>query len=335
MPQRLIRRLAILLSITVPVVAAAIEESEQLKIDPNKVISHEACLKCHGDEVEVWKQTPHFRTFRELHRSDAAKMIAAKMGIKSIKRGGVCIDCHYTAQTSGDSAKPVAGISCESCHGAAADWVAIHNDYGGPDVGKEAETPEHRLKRLGDSIRQGMRNPENVYLIAQSCYGCHTVPNEKLVNVGGHAAGSSGFELVAWSQGTVRHNFLRGGGSSNVPSTRERMRVMYIVGLMANLEYSIRATAEATEKSTFGVTSAKRAFEVRKQLAQIQEELNDPQLEEVLAAAYGVKLKLGNSDHLVSAARAISRAAFEFASTADGANFPSIDPLLPSESTYK
>ena len=65
-----------------------------------------------------------------------------------------------------------------------------------------------------------MNNPHNIYLIARQCYDCHTVPNERLVNVGGHLAGSQDFELVAWSQGMVRHNFLRTGGTTNAVLSR-------------------------------------------------------------------------------------------------------------------
>ena len=101
-----------------------------------------------------------------------------------------------------------------------------------------------------------MRNPINVYMLAQSCYRCHTVPDERLVNVGGHNVGSMDFEIVAWSQGTVRHNFLRSDGQSNEPSSPERLRQMFVAGMIADLEFSVRATAAATEKATFGVNAA-------------------------------------------------------------------------------
>ncbi len=44
-----------------------------------------------------------------------------------------------------------------------------------------------------------------IYDLAKTCYGCHVVPQEDLVNKGGHRAGSA-FELVSWSQGEVLHN---------------------------------------------------------------------------------------------------------------------------------
>ena len=83
----------------------------------------------------------------------------------------------------------VAGVSCELCHGGARDWLALHNDYGGPSVTKASESAEHQAKRVADSVARGMNNPHNIYLIARQCYDCHTVPNEKLVNVGKHKAG--------------------------------------------------------------------------------------------------------------------------------------------------
>ena len=65
---------------------------------------------------------------------------------------------------------------------------------------------------------------------------------------GGHLAGSQDFELVAWSQGMVRHNFVRTGGTANGAPSPAELRVMYVVGVMADLEYSLRAVAAATRK---------------------------------------------------------------------------------------
>ena len=292
-------------------------------------------MRCHGQEVAVWKQTPHFHTFKELHRRPEAKQIAERMGVRSIKRGDLCIKCHYTVQQVDGREKAVSGVSCESCHGAAKDWVAIHNDYGGPTATKQSESPEHRQQRVSDSIKNGMQNPANVYLIARSCYNCHTVPNEELVNVGGHAAGSNEFELVAWSQGMVRHNFLRADYASNAMSSPDRMRKMYVVGLMTNLEYSLRATASATTAATYGFASAERTFRIRRQLAELQEELNHPLLTQALDAAYSIKLKSNNADELNQAADQVGAAAFEFADKVDCSAMPAVDKFLPAPDQYK
>ena len=144
-----------------------------------------------------------------------------------------------------------------------------------------------------------MNNPHNVYLIAKQCYNCHTVPNEKLVNVGGHQAGSKDFELVAWSQGMVRHNFLRTGGTANAESTAAQLRVMYVVGVMTDLEYSLRAVAAATQKAAFGVASAERAVRMKRRLIEIQQLLNDPLIQPALDAVATVELRANNREALV------------------------------------
>jgi hypothetical protein len=228
----------------------------------------------------------------------------------------------------------VAGVSCESCHGGAADWLAVHADYGGEGVTKELETAEHRTKRVQESIARGMNNPHNVYLIARQCYDCHTVPNERLVNVGGHLAGSAEFELVSWSQGMVRHNFVRTGGTSNGTLSPAELRVMYVVGAMADLEHSLRATAAATEKATFGITSAQRAARMKQRLHEIQKLVNDPLIQPALDAVAEVELRLGNAEAILNAAADVGKAAYEFAEGTDGERLAPIDPSLPQPTQY-
>jgi hypothetical protein len=229
----------------------------------------------------------------------------------------------------------VAGVSCESCHGAATDWINIHADYGGANASAASESPEHRQQRRTAAIAAGMNNPSNLYLVARQCFSCHTVPDENLVNVGGHRSGSHQFELVSWSQGKVRHNFVHSAGGTNMPSPPGRLRVMYVVGTMTDLEYSLRATAAATDKSTFGVTCAKRAARMKKKLIEIQGLVNNPLLNAALEAVDTVELRLGNSAAIVAAADAVGKAAHDFAEIADGNQLTAIDGLLPRSDQYK
>ncbi len=303
--------------------------------DPDKVLTWESCAKCHASEVGVWKQTPHHQTFDELSRDPRASEICQKMGLRSVKRSDVCINCHFTLQTKGDKLKPVSGISCESCHGAAADWIEGHNDYGGNAATKESETEEHRDERLANSTAWGMRNTRDLYLIASSCFHCHTVPNEKLVNVGGHKAGSDDFELVRWSQGRVRHNFLRSDGQFNAPSPIERLRVMYVVGMIADLEFSTRATAEATEKSRYGLAVASRAARTASKLSKLNQVVQIEEVDAVLNAFADASLSTNNQDQLVEIADLIRQSGQEFAVNADGAELQEIDQFLPNENEYK
>ena len=316
--------------------------------DPHLVLGNDTCVKCHAAEIKVWQKTPHARTFDELHRRPEAKQIAEKLGLRSIKHEGRCVACHYTQQAE-DAASAVgrpasathgtlhaiAGISCESCHGAAKNWLDLHHDYGGENVTRLTESPEHRRRRIARSVAAGMRNPANVYSIAQSCYRCHTTADEELVNVGGHTAGSLDFEFVSWSQGSVRHNFVRSDGESNRPSSPERLRVMFVAGMIADLEASLRATARATEKATFGVTSAKRAARAAARLKSVAEKVDAPRLVEILGVFDSVSLKLNNAEQLSGAADRIAEFGYQFAGHRDGTALETLDPFIPPPDRWK
>ena len=107
------------------------------------------------------------------------------------------------------------GVSYKSCHGAAKNWVAVHHDYGGENLTWFDESPAHRNQRVANSVKACMRNPNNLYAVAQSSLRCHTTANEGLVNIAGHSAGSLEFEFVSSRQGLVRHKFLNTDGKTN------------------------------------------------------------------------------------------------------------------------
>jgi len=322
-----------------------------LHVDPSAVLGVESCEKCHAAEIQTWKATPHHDTFLTLHRKKEAQQIASKLGISSFKTDSNCVQCHYTMKQVGGlpvstngsaisndlshAVEAISGVSCESCHGPAKDWLTVHNDYGGPGVTRLTESKEHRHSRLSQSIKSGMRNPANLYLVAQSCYRCHTVPDEELVNVGGHNAGSLDFEIVSWSQGLVRHNFVQTDGKFNAENTPERLRVMFIAGMIADLEFSLRATASATEKATFGVTSAKRTARAAARLKSAQSKLNQPILEEVLAVFASVQLKLNNREPLIQAADQIHKLGLRFAASVSGADLAAINDFIPPKDKWK
>lgn len=302
---------------------------EASPVDPAKVLGNEACVKCHASEIKVWQNTPHARTFDELHRRPEAKTIAKNLGLRSIKHEGRCVACHYTQQADAGRNHAIAGVSCESCHGAAKDWVDVHQDYGGEHVTRQTESHEHKLARLQASISAGMRNPHNVYLVAQSCYRCHTTADEELINVGGHSAGSLDFEIVAWSQGTVRHNFVRTDGKVNQPSTPQQLRVLFVAGMMADLEASLRATANATQKAKFGITVAQRADRAGKRLKSVAAKIDDKYVSAAVQVYESVQLKLNNSAPLIDAAEKVAKLGYLFAMKNDGSGLSVLDTFIP------
>jgi len=305
--------------------------------DPRAVIGSQTCIKCHEGEVVVWKSTPHHRTFDELHRRPKAKEIAAKLGIRSIKHDGRCVDCHYTQQVDASTGNvhAIEGVSCESCHGAAKNYLDVHHNYGGEHVTRAMESPQHRTERLRRSVALGMRNPVNVYLVAQSCLRCHTTADEELVNVGGHSAGSLEFEFVSWSQGTIRHNFVRTDGKQNAPSSLGRLRLMFVSGMIAELEAGLRATSIATQKATYGITAAQRTARAAKRLTSVSQKISSPLLDDILGVFGRVKLKLNNRDELTRAADAIATLGFRFASETDPRALAGIDAYIPPSDRWK
>ena len=302
--------------------------------DPHRVVGNDSCVKCHADEVRTWSATPHARTFREMHRRPEAKQIAARLGLRSIKHDGRCVACHYTTKSTPADPAPhaIAGISCESCHGAAAGWVDLHADFG-PGRTRETEDPAHRAQRLHRSIAAGMRNPLNPFTVAQSCLRCHTTQDEQLVNVGGHSVGSPDFEFVSWSQGTVRHNFL--SGSANRVNSPAELRVMFVAGIIAEVEAGLRATSLATAKADYGINAATRTAKAITKLKSVAAKIDSPHVDRILADLTGVQLKLNNAAPLRAAADRVATHGTALGDTATGQTWTALDPFIPPPSRFK
>ena len=306
--------------------------ARELKLDPAQVAGPDACGECHKSSVKLWKKTRHAIAFKELPRKKEAKKIAKNLGIRRIKAESDCLSCHFTSAQVKGKVKPIAGITCESCHGAGKSWIKEHSDYGGKGVTMENETPAHKKERFAKSEAAGMIRPMRLYKVAANCYGCHTVPNEKLVNVGGHSSGSK-FDLVAWSQGEVRHNVWYSKPNGEASAARKRM--MYIVGKALDLEFALRGVAKATQKAAYAVSMAKRAAAARKAMNKIAGAVKTPEIEAIVAAAGAVKLKLNNAANLTAAADKISTAAEKFSDAHDGSKFAAVDALVPGADKYK
>jgi predicted TIM-barrel fold metal-dependent hydrolase len=110
---------------------------------------------------------------------------------------------------------------------------------------------------------------------------------------------------------------------------------MFVCGMIADLEFSLRATAVATEKATFGVNSAQRADRAAKRLEAAQGKLDQPLLSEVLTVYKSVKLKLNNKEELLAAANKIAALGIRFAATVDGNSLEPVHKYIPSADRWK
>ena len=301
--------------------------------DSAKIVGPNACAECHKQEVEAWKGTHHFKTFREMPRNTDAKEIAEKMGVRRIKSESLCLNCHFTVQQKNNKEEPVAGISCESCHGAGKDWIKVHSGFSGKKEQTETKAEEEARWRLANS--KGMIRPRSLYQLAKNCYGCHVVPQEDLVNKGGHRAGSD-FELVSWSQGEVLHNTWYSKGKDNVPASAARKRMLYLVGLGVELETALRAVGKATVRKPYAFEMAARADRARKQLAAAAKAApNVPEIAKMVEFAYSAGLKLNNERSLTAAADGVSTLLASITEKYDGSTMVGLDGLIPGPDKFK
>ncbi len=301
--------------------------------DPAKTVGSNACAECHKQEVEALKATHHFKTFREMPRNADANKIAQNMGVRRIKSESLCLNCHFTVQQKNNKNEPVSGISCKSCHSAGQDWIKIHSGFSGKTALTETKAEAEARWKLADS--KGMIRPTSLYKLAKNCYSCHVVPQEELVNKGGHRAGSA-FELVSWSQGEVRHNTWYSKGKDNVPASAARKRMLYLVGLGVELETALRAVGKATVRKAYAFEMAKRADRARKQLAAAAKAAPSvPEIAMIVDFAHSAGLKLNNERSLTTAADGVAKLLVSITEKYDGSTMAGLDSLIPGTDKFK
>lgn len=280
------------------------------------IVGAKTCTDCHDHKLEgqAWRMSSHYQTIKKRADSDEAWDILEKLKLDDVgmKKQVRCMKCHTTVQLNRKK-KPVAktGISCESCHGPAQDWLDPHSTAGKP--------------------ASGMIRPGDVYALANNCLTCHTGPGEELVNVGGHTAGSD-FELVAWSQGKVRHNTLREPGKNREASV-EKKRKMYVVGRMLDLAHALSGYAQVTDdQAKYAVAMKKRITGATAELRKIADNQKIDEVTKILELAPKPdKIALEWKQELQDASRKVAGLARKFAETGDGSKLQALDALVPTK----
>jgi hypothetical protein len=191
------------------------------------------CKSCHQAEMGVWSGTTHFKDFAEAHKNPKASAILdAAGGEKNMRKNKVCVLCHYTLVQDDENDEGVAkaGPSCESCHGASSKWLDVHNKKG---VAHD--------QRMAEARTDGMITSEMHYDIAENCMSCHGLANPNLdPNVmgkmleAGHPV-SPEFELVRYSQGSVRHRYFPPDTDKNKTMSPAELARLFVTGQAAKL----------------------------------------------------------------------------------------------------
>jgi hypothetical protein len=234
------------------------------------------CEKCHEAETEVWKKTKHNRSFQEIHKKESGKQILAAAGGGSMRANPTCVLCHFTETKSSPTAKPAvnSGPSCESCHGASSDWRDVHNNYGDGIEDPKKESPANKQKRLAEARKAGMIWSFMTYDIAANCMECHGLAHPKLKGdvlskmlEAGHP-GEPEFELLAYSQGSVRHRYYPPNITTNAEMNAAEQARLFVVGQAAKL-VSATAAAGKSDHPKYAALQKKRADDARKALASV------------------------------------------------------------------
>jgi hypothetical protein len=270
-------------------------------------IGPQACQECHKAEFGVWENTKHAKSFRDLHKAPKAnEILAAVGGDKNPRKNQLCTQCHYTLEQADESAAPAAksSVSCESCHGAASGWVKVHNDYGGTGVTRESEPPAHKAERIKKSVAAGMRRPESLYDLAAYCLNCHSLGRASVdgATIGkmltaGHPINAD-YELVKYSQGTVRHRFYPPKVDVNAEMTPAELARMFVTGRAAMLVTATAALSksdnatykEAMQKQVQSATSDLKAVKSVPEAAALVAAPTDANARKLVAAIEGKDL---------------------------------------------
>lgn len=331
-PIRLLGALALLL-------AATLCPAQRAPMDPTHTLGIESCRECHDSIVESWERTRHATSFGTMTKSEAAKAIARLAGLRpeAVTSSVSCARCHFTQETLSGALQTTTAVSCESCHGGASDWIDLHNSKSRP-----------RPERIAQAAAHGMQHPSSVLAAAQSCYECHVIDDEQLVNQTGHPALSDGFELVSWYSGEVKHNYLVSKPGKAVKTNVEepqavpaaRKRLLFLTGKLLHLSHSLAAIARSTDapvdkagklvrlpngRPTYAVQHALVVQQLLKEMRELHGKLSIPQYAQALALCASTPLTTGHAEDLTTAAKEIQRLAAEFAAQNDGSRFAALD----------
>lgn len=240
-------------------------------------VGPKTCSECHETEVNVWKDTKHGKGFSDVHKRPEAARILKAVGDTGMKDSNTCVLCHYTMVQRDAQAKPAAqaGPSCESCHGAASDWVNVHNDYG-PKVKRQDETPQRKQQRIAAAQKAGMIWPSMLYDVASNCMSCHGLARPGLdpavlaKMLDAKHPLEPEFELVRYSQGTVRHRFYPPNVNVNAEMTPAELSRMFVIGQAAKLVSATTAMGASTHAG-YKEAQRKRADSAKDALKSVPE----------------------------------------------------------------
>jgi len=159
--------------------------AQVLAADGHAYVGETKCEECHlaphekldikgpsgakSDPVTVWKADPHHKSFDAL-TGDWGKQAAAKVSVADPQAdGSMCLSCHATGTGGNNPPDPSEGVSCEACHGPAADYVPRD---------KHGEIDNDPVK-MQATVALGLIDMRLMDVREKNCRGCHVVDTSK------------------------------------------------------------------------------------------------------------------------------------------------------------
>lgn len=296
-------------------------EQELLK----NVVGPKRCSECHEFAWKTLRQSQHFKGFKELHKQPlTAKIINSLGGEPRVDKRADCAACHSTnVLDRSDADKPgwlaQSGVSCESCHSPARRWVKIHWKGEG----------EKLKKNQAKAVKRGFVRPQNLSAMVKRCLDCHSIHDEALL-AAGHPGGE-GFEMLSWTQGEVRHNFLHEETyGKNLAASKERRVRLYVGGSLLKLAGLIRGFSSFKERGSKAGKRRGRAIVLEYQrLKALRAKM--PELKALKTLLAKLNLAKGKASELQKSADEIEKFSQNLMKQYNGAPLPEMDALLPQK----
>lgn len=146
------------------------------------------------NEYSTWAVSDKHSRSASVLTNDVSKRMGKILGIAPAT-SDKCLDCHTLNAAQDDRARSfdtAEGVSCESCHGPASEWLGPHT------------TKEWTHER---SVKAGMIDARDPVKRAENCLACHLGTDRKFVDHDMIAAGHPDlyFELDSFSAAMPKH----------------------------------------------------------------------------------------------------------------------------------
>ncbi|HEV7403427.1 MAG TPA: multiheme c-type cytochrome [Chthoniobacteraceae bacterium] len=148
---------------------------------PPRFTGEQSCASssCHGggkgkDEFQLFSKKDIHNHAHQVLANNRSTRIGESLGITDVTKDARCTVCHSPQQSLAlerfaAGAKPAQGVSCESCHGAAENWLRFHT----------------RLDITHDQrVGAGLREVKSLYARSNVCVACHLNIDQQLVTAG-------------------------------------------------------------------------------------------------------------------------------------------------------